>query len=1095
MKKTLFVMKTYSTNKKRSCGLMLMLLLLCCIQSNIYGQFFTEDFDDSTDDTKFIFKDGPCNDNGTDYFGIICLNGTGCGNEVSSTVQLTGGDGGSFLAAQDTNGEADCNNSASVSFTIDDIDISAQTDVYICFEIAEDDSTDGNEDWDGSDLVSFKYDIDNSGSFTKLIDFASNGTNTEPKIDSNCDGEGDGAAITSTFTTYCIPVAMTGSLMDLQISIEALTAGDEDIAVDNIQLFSGAASLPAGATTIAPCPVSCDLTLTAGTPTCVTATDAVDNYTVDIDFTGGNTGDTYTVTSDVGVISGDDPNLVATGTITISDVTEDTNINVSVTSTGGCNLPVSINAPNCIQLPAIVITEIMHSPCGDDGAEEFVEIYNNESTAVDLSNWEIRESPVGGTSLYFTFPDGTMIAPGEYIVVANSALAASLTGVTVFDKGGSSALVATQVVRVLNAAGDEVDIVSYSTTAPFPSCTNGNGGRNGGFSLSLQDVNADNNDGANYAPSLNLEGTPGMANDAGSCLSNIAVATSPTCSGDNATFVISFDVEIGTGNYELINTSDNNTVIGSITAGSMSGTGINISGTITGPTTSSMINVAIRTTGVTLSTKCNNKDILSTGINIPTCPESNVPTATAFEFVPTPPTSTSVSTPFDVTVCATDGSGNISTNYSNDITVMDNSSTATYTVSPTPSGTPTNGCVTFTVTPTSTGDINLDFGNTDFSNIQTGNISVTEQICESLYITEIMYDPSMSPEANWEFVEIFNAGTQDVDLAGAVLDDASAGTISSANIAMGIIPAGTSAVLYNNANPLADIQAAWGDQINFIAVTNWPPLNNGGDQIGLWCNLAAYGNKDFANAVTQVTYEDGSNDWPNTDNNGSVELTCVDPTMNCDLDSGLNWQLANGSNTSNPAGADNNTDNGSPGTFPNPMTQLGVSLIRFDATLKNNQVILDWTTAQEEDNARFYIERSTDGTAYETIGAVSGSGNTTLAQAYYFIDRNPRAGLNFYRLRDLDYTGKTTYSTAVAIELTQDETISVYPNPVTAQLYIAGQLDDNATYQIVNQLGEVLQIGVLTNDNNVSVANLPQGLYFINIQNGDRLFTERLIKQ
>lgn len=62
----------------------------------------------------------------------------------------------------------------------------------------------------------------------------------------------------------------------------------------------------------------------------------------------------------------------------------------------------------------VVINEILYNPVSRDSGEEFVEVYNRSDRSVDLSKWRLR----GGIS--FTFPDGTVIPAGGYLVVANN---------------------------------------------------------------------------------------------------------------------------------------------------------------------------------------------------------------------------------------------------------------------------------------------------------------------------------------------------------------------------------------------------------------------------------------------------------------------------------------------------------------------------------------------------------------------------------------------------------------------------------------------------------------------------------------------------
>ncbi len=98
-----------------------------------------------------------------------------------------------------------------------------------------------------------------------------------------------------------------------------------------------------------------------------------------------------------------------------------------------------------------------------------------------------------------------------------------------------------------------------------------------------------------------------------------------------------------------------------------------------------------------------------------------------------------------------------------------------------------------------------------------------------------------------------------------------------------------------------------------------------------------------------------------------------------------------------------NTD-GSGGTI------LPVRLIGFDAKIQSGSVLLKWSTASEENNDRFVIERSDESQQFQAIGTVSGVGNSTTTQYYSYTDRAPLKGINFYRLRQVDADDKFSFS-------------------------------------------------------------------------------------
>lgn len=125
-------------------------------------------------------------------------------------------------------------------------------------------------------------------------------------------------------------------------------------------------------------------------------------------------------------------------------------------------------------------------------------------------------------------------------------------------------------------------------------------------------------------------------------------------------------------------------------------------------------------------------------------------------------------------------------------------------------------------------------------------------------------------------------------------------------------------------------------------------------------------------------------------------------------------------------------------------TVLPVELTSFTATPVNNTYIrLDWITASENNNKGFVIQRSTDGSMFDSIGWVDGNGTTASIHNYSFNDVNvQRETLYYYRLKQVDNSGQYHYSYVVAAKITltsglSDNNISaqikVFPNPFVTE--------------------------------------------------------------
>lgn len=147
-------------------------------------------------------------------------------------------------------------------------------------------------------------------------------------------------------------------------------------------------------------------------------------------------------------------------------------------------------------LPDLVISEIMYNPpeSGSDSTE-FIELYNNDTLAIDLVDYYFSEG------INFTFPD-VILNPSEYIVIARDSNAfESYYGFSPLQWSSGSLTNSGEIIELRNAGGSIADVVEYSNTAQWSADANGLGA-----SLVLCDVDADNNNPTNWEASISNTG-------------------------------------------------------------------------------------------------------------------------------------------------------------------------------------------------------------------------------------------------------------------------------------------------------------------------------------------------------------------------------------------------------------------------------------------------------------------------------------------------------------------------------------------------------------------------------------------------------------
>jgi hypothetical protein len=186
---------------------------------------------------------------------------------------------------------------------------------------------------------------------------------------------------------------------------------------------------------------------------------------------------------------------------------------------------------------------------------------------------------------------------------------------------------------------------------------------------------------------------------------------------------------------------------------------------------------------------------------------------------------------------------------------------------------------------------------------------------------------------------------------------------------------------------------------------------------------------------------------------------------------------------------------------------MPVTFMNFTAQTKGSGVSLNWSTAQEINNSYFEVQRSADGnTNWEAIANVTGAGNSQTVKNYNAFDQSPLSGINYYRIKQVDYDGNYKFSKTVNVKTGLNKTgVSVLANPFFNELAVNF---NSATSQMVSaRLIDITgrQVAVEkwsvsagnSRKNFSSISGLQQGMYILSIRNnaGEVLYTGKVIKQ
>jgi hypothetical protein len=195
---------------------------------------------------------------------------------------------------------------------------------------------------------------------------------------------------------------------------------------------------------------------------------------------------------------------------------------------------------------------------------------------------------------------------------------------------------------------------------------------------------------------------------------------------------------------------------------------------------------------------------------------------------------------------------------------------------------------------------------------------------------------------------------------------------------------------------------------------------------------------------------------------------------------------------------------GGGGGTPQPIT-----LLTFNATANEEVVNVDWSTASEINNDYFVVERSINAKNFESVSTVKGAGTHNGLLEYSVIDNNPYNGISYYRLKQVDVDGTSTYSSIKEVEVRKAGVealpigMNVIPNPSNGSEtnLVVNNLPTNTIVmvQVSDLLGkDVTEMTQATSNtgslkHRIFTDNLPNGVYLVRVTAGSEIKVIRMV--
>jgi Secretion system C-terminal sorting domain len=171
---------------------------------------------------------------------------------------------------------------------------------------------------------------------------------------------------------------------------------------------------------------------------------------------------------------------------------------------------------------------------------------------------------------------------------------------------------------------------------------------------------------------------------------------------------------------------------------------------------------------------------------------------------------------------------------------------------------------------------------------------------------------------------------------------------------------------------------------------------------------------------------------------------------------------------------------------------LSLQSINVNTALRNGDVQVNWQTTGEKNTSKFEVERSVDGTNYETIATQNSTAVYGGNASYLFSDNNnrlPAAAVLYYRVKAISADGSVQYSSVSTVRLSNKAGISTWPNPFVAELKVVytAKVQSAVTIKLVNTNGMLVQTKTVTvsrGDNAILLSGLEtlaKGMYFVEL--------------
>ncbi|HPG11839.1 MAG TPA: G8 domain-containing protein [Chitinophagaceae bacterium] len=194
-----------------------------------------------------------------------------------------------------------------------------------------------------------------------------------------------------------------------------------------------------------------------------------------------------------------------------------------------------------------------------------------------------------------------------------------------------------------------------------------------------------------------------------------------------------------------------------------------------------------------------------------------------------------------------------------------------------------------------------------------------------------------------------------------------------------------------------------------------------------------------------------------------------------------------------PAIADASTGTSPNGFKPTGLGALPVHFSGFNVAVQNKNVLVEWATASESNSAYFEIQRSENGSDWNTIATVHAAGNSSEVKTYSYTDYSVSTAIVYYRVKEVDIDGRFIMTAIRSAKMQLENSAGATEIKISSggnsnvYLHFSSTVQGNVSIKLVSLSGQVIYNTTVSNPVGQKIINVNsniKGVYVVAVSNG-----------